>query len=134
LSTGGIVGIAVAALIFVLLFIASVCLYRRRRQRRDKPSELDTASTGIRKSWLGNAWRAELSSPTATSQIPDSEANFPVHTGPQGAGDWQHEEKQVPVELDCGTALSPLVGYGSPGRESTVSPISDRVVSFNPGP
>ncbi|KAI3325844.1 hypothetical protein HD806DRAFT_552255 [Xylariaceae sp. AK1471] len=134
LSTGAIVGIVLAVLSFVCFSIALVCLYRRRRRRRDRPSELDAVGTGIRKSWLGNAWRAELSSPAPTSQIPDNEANRLEYTEPQRGGDRQHEEKEMPVELDGGSAFSPLDGYGSQGRQSIVSPTSDRVVSFNPGP
>jgi hypothetical protein len=134
LSTGAIVGIAFAALAFVCFFIALVCIYRRCGRRRDRPSELDVVGTSSRKSWLGNAWRAELSSPPPTSRRRVSEVNRLEYPEIPRACHGQHQEKAAPVELDSGSPFRSSDGYGVQWRQSSVLPTSERVVSFNSGP
>ncbi|KAI8629887.1 hypothetical protein F5Y19DRAFT_474826 [Xylariaceae sp. FL1651] len=98
LGTGGIVGITFAALFFVATIITCIYMRRKRSLRSKPPPELDSRFTEIRKSWLGNAWRAELSSPAGTSELPDSKAGCIGSTDPERVGDKQYD-KQEPVEL-----------------------------------
>ncbi|KAI1826074.1 hypothetical protein F4861DRAFT_133053 [Xylaria intraflava] len=137
LSTGAIVGIVIAALVCIAIFIVLSCFYRRRRRRQGRANKLGTVYTGARKSWLGNAWRVELNTQAATNQVQDDEANQPEHhADPRTTGNRQCEIS--PVELDSGSVLNPVDGnFERPGHESEsimVSSISDRIAPFNPVP
>ncbi|KAI0964760.1 hypothetical protein F4678DRAFT_477097 [Xylaria arbuscula] len=116
LSPGVIVGIAFGAFASVCFCVVLIFSYRRRRRRQQNMHrESDAVLTGPQRVGLGNEeWRAEMSSPT-TSQIPG-------------------HEKQVPIELDGTSAISPLDEPQSQRCESIVSPISDRVVSLDRAP
>ncbi|KAI1353572.1 hypothetical protein F5Y01DRAFT_55995 [Xylaria sp. FL0043] len=120
LSPGAIVGIIIAALAFASLSVALIWVYRRRRrQRQNKPCEPDTALTGSRRSELGDAWGAQINSPT-TSQITELQ-------GRQRSN--RQCEKQAPIELDGGSVTSPLGDPQSRRCESAISPVSDLAVS-----
>ncbi|KAI0532038.1 hypothetical protein GGR58DRAFT_518054 [Xylaria digitata] len=100
LSTGAIVGIAIAAVAFGCLFVAFIYSYRRHHWPQDRPSRLNQISTGARETWQGNAWRAEMSSPTMASQMPDTKANWSGRKNSQTIDDSQYGREQAPVELD----------------------------------
>ncbi|KAI1423690.1 hypothetical protein F5Y12DRAFT_518575 [Xylaria sp. FL1777] len=133
LSLGAIIGIVITALVVVCLSVTLICFYRRCRQLQNKRCEPAAPLTGTRRSWLGNAWRAEMNSPATTNPVPDREATQLEHRDRQTSN--RHYEKQAPIELDGGLALSPLYGPEGQGRQSIVSPVSDdHVASFNRAP
>ncbi|KAI0528256.1 hypothetical protein F5B22DRAFT_28655 [Xylaria bambusicola] len=117
LNHGVIAGIVVAAVAFLGFAVASIYAYRRLRQRQNRPGGMGTVLPDNRGTWLGNAWRTEMSSPATPSQLPTDE------TRGQGPG------KPTPVELDSGSAISPIQ---SQGCRSIVSSISHQVASLSP--
>ncbi|KAK5628955.1 hypothetical protein RRF57_004670 [Xylaria bambusicola] len=119
LNHGVIAGIVVAAIAFVGFALASIYAYRRlrRHQRQNRPGGMGTVLPVNRGTWLENAWRAEMSSPATSSQLPTHEARN------------QGSEKQTPIELDSGSAISPVQ---SQGCGSIVSSTSHRVALFSP--
>ncbi|KAF2968374.1 hypothetical protein GQX73_g5211 [Xylaria multiplex] len=100
LSTGAIVGIVVAAVAFICLFVAFIYLYRWHHLPQDRRNRPNQISAGARETWQGDPWGAEMSSPAMASQMPDIEANQSGRKNSQTIGDRQDGVKQAPIELD----------------------------------
>ncbi|KAI1812542.1 hypothetical protein GGS20DRAFT_17724 [Poronia punctata] len=126
LGTAAIAGIAVAAVGFVCAIVTLIWLYRRHCRNRKEPVEPNTAGTGIQDPWVQREQTAELN-PSLTSGY----VSGGCQTDVRRVSEMQGEGKEPPAELDSRPASIPLINHGDQERGSVVSPMSDRIVSFN---